>query len=138
MDLRSLVDRIATALGPDVSPARVEAVAEAVLDALEAPPAGMPFARREPGERIIITAYGYDQPGVLARITERVSGAGCNILDVSQKILQGYFTLIMLADIGALRGSVKELQAQLSAVADELGVRVMVQHEDLFNAMHRV
>ena len=69
--------------------------------------------------------------------THTVSGAGCNILDVSQKILQDYFTLIMLTDIAALHGSVRDLQHQLTELGDRLDVRVMVQREDLFERMHR-
>ena len=135
MDIRRLVNRIADALGPDADPARVEAVAAVVLETLEAdvPPA----TAKKPGERVIVTAYGLDKPGILAGITNTVSGAGCNILDVSQKILQGYFTLIMIADISALHGSVRDLQQQLTEVADHLDVRVMVQREDLFERMHR-
>jgi len=135
MDIRRLVNRITDALGPDADPARVEAVAAVVLETLEA---DAPAATaKKPGERVIVTAYGLDKPGILAGITNTVSGAGCNILDVSQKILQEYFTLIMIADISALHGSVRDLQQQLTEVADRLDVRVMVQHEDLFERMHR-
>ncbi len=139
MDIRRLVNRITEALGPDADPARIEAVAAAVLDVFDTDPAAPPTAptAQTPGERVIVTAYGHDKPGILAGITNAVSGAGCNILDVSQKILQEYFTLIMIADISALRGSVRDLQQQLTEVADHLDVRVMVQHEDLFESMHR-
>ena len=133
MDIRRLVNRIADVLSPDADPARVEAVAAVVLEALVA---NAPAAKK-PGERVIVTAYGLDKPGILAGITNTVSGAGCNILDVSQKILQDYFTLIMLADISALHGSVRDLQHQLTELGDRLEVRVMVQHEDLFKRMHR-
>lgn len=135
MDIRRLVHRIADALGPDADAARVEAVAAAVLDVVEG--TSMPAERTEAGERAIVTAYGVDHPGILAAVCNAVSGAGCNILDVSQKILQGYFTLIMLADIRTMQGSITDLQAQLTAVGDRLGVRVLVQHEDLFHTMHR-
>ncbi len=135
MDIRRLVNRIADALGPDADPARVEAVAAVVFEAIEAD--APPATAKKPGERVIVTAYGLDKPGILAGITNTVSGAGCNILDVSQKILQEYFTLIMIADISALHGSVRDLQQQLTEVADRLDVRVMVQREDLFERMHR-
>ena len=139
MDIRRLVNRIAEALGPDADPARIEAVAAVVLDVVDADSASArpSSPTKTPGERVIVTAYGHDKPGILAGITNAVSGAGCNILDVSQKILQEYFTLIMIADISALRGSVRDLQQQLSEVADRLDVRVMVQREDLFESMHR-
>ena len=139
MDIRRLVDRIADALGPGADPAQVEAIAAAVLDVYDTqtPPAPSALAAQQLGHRVIITAYGHDKPGILAGITNAVSDAGCNILDVSQKILQEYFTLIMIADITALRGSVADLQHQLAEVGQRLSVRIMVQREDLFERMHR-
>ncbi len=140
-EIRRLVERVAEAMGPDASPERVEAVAQVVIEEMmrDRPPesAGTPFVSAEPGERAIITAYGLDRPGILAAITNVVSNSGCNILDVSQKILQGYFTLIMLTDITPMRGDLRTLQQKLSEVGERLQVRVLVQHEDLFNAMHR-
>ena len=142
--IRRLVERVTEAMGPEATPDRVEAVARLVLDEVYGAdaPAGTrapeaPFVSQEPGERAIVTAYGLDRPGILAAITNVVSDAGCNILDVSQKILQGYFTLIMLADITNMRGDVRELQQKLSEIGERLQVRILVQHEDLFNAMHR-
>ena len=136
MDIRRLVNNIADALGPQADPAQVEAVAAAALEALDAG-ATTPPDLQEPGERAIVTAFGHDKPGILAGVTNVVSGAGCNILDVSQRILQGYFTLIMLADVSSMRLSIGELQQQLNETGERLGVRVMVQHEDLFRSMHR-
>ncbi|MFQ5568514.1 MAG: ACT domain-containing protein [Rhodothermales bacterium] len=139
MDIRRLVNRISDALGPDADPTHVEAVAAAVLDECDEAPGKQPhrLSPKETGERVLVTAYGVDRPGILAAVTNVVSDAGCNILDVSQKILQGYFTLIMLADISSMHGSVPDLQQQLSDTGNRLGVRVMVQHEDLFESMHR-
>ena len=139
MNIRRLVDRIADALGPGADPARVEAIAAAVLDTFDADAPEVPDTRpaKEPIDRVIVTAYGLDKPGILAGITNAVSGAGCNIRDVSQKILQEYFTLIMIADISAMHASVADLQKQLAEVGRHLGVRIMVQREDLFERMHR-
>lgn len=149
MEIGALVDRIAQALGPAATPTRVEAVAAAVLsltgdslagDSLsgDGSPHAAPLLFHDgSGERVIISAFGHDQPGVLARVSTAVFEAGANILDVSQKILQGYFTLIMIADISNPRASMQALQDRLNRIADEFGVRVFVQHEDLFNAMHR-
>ncbi len=137
-NIRRLVERVATALGPDVSPERVEAVAQAVLEEVYGPsPLAAAAAGSRTGDRAIVTAYGLDKPGILSAVTDVVSSAGGNILDVSQKILQGYFTLIMLTDISGLHGSMRDLQQQLSEVGTRLQVRIMAQHEDLFNAMHR-
>jgi ACT domain-containing protein len=87
--------------------------------------------------RIIVTSYGCDRPGILSALTTELFEAGVNILDVSQKILQGYFTLILLADLSASGLSPSEVQRRLSGPSERLGVRTLVQHEELFHAMHR-
>ncbi len=83
-----------------------------------------------------MTAYGTDTPGVLAAITAELSAAGANVLDVSQKILQGYFTVVLVADLpaGTDLGSARD---RLAARGDAFGARVLLQHVDLFEAMHR-
>jgi ACT domain-containing protein len=135
-DIRRLVSRIAEALGPDATPERVEAVVSIAIDEIttdQSPPLRQPDA----GGRAVVTAYGIDHRGILTTITSALSDAGCNILDVSQKILQGYFTLIMLVDVSQLDATIEDLQRNLSDAGERLNVRIMVQHEDLFNAMHR-
>ena len=154
-DVRALIDRIATALGPEATPERVERVARAVLDAgasghapggdgatsgapgrAPAVPTLGPSAPAPGTTRVVVTAYGHDQPGVLAAITAELSAAGANVLDVSQKVLQGYFTVVLVADfpsntdLGAARDA-------LQRRGDGVGARVLLQHEDLFQAMHR-
>ncbi|PAP78871.1 hypothetical protein BSZ37_19580 [Rubrivirga marina] len=83
-----------------------------------------------------MTAYGEDQPGVLAAITAELSAAGANVLDVSQKVLQGYFTVVLVADLaaGTDLGAVRQT---LQSRGEAMGARVLLQHEELFQAMHR-
>ena len=147
-DVRALIDRIAAARGDEATPERVERVARAVLDArapfsgdgaparAPAPPALGPEAPPPGATRVVVTAYGHDQPGVLAAITAELSAAGANILDVSQKVLQGYFTVVLVADLpaGSDLGAVRD---GLQSRGETMGARVLLQHEDLFQAMHR-
>ncbi|WP_095514239.1 ACT domain-containing protein [Rubrivirga sp. SAORIC476] len=143
-DVRALIDRIATALGPEATPERVERVARAVLDARAptAPARAPALAPRSPdgpatgATRVVVTAYGQDQPGVLAAITAELSASGANILDVSQKVLQGYFTVVLVADLseGTDLGAVRDV---LTSRGEAMGARVLLQHEELFQAMHR-
>ncbi|MEO0558374.1 MAG: ACT domain-containing protein [Bacteroidota bacterium] len=136
--VRALIDRIAASLGPDASPERVERVARAVLDANPAAAAhGAQPQRAAAGEtRVVVTAYGLDVPGVLSAVTSELAGLGANILDVSQKVLQGYFTLVLFADLPAGL-EVSALRDALATRAKDLSVRILVQHEELFQAMHR-
>lgn len=144
-DVRALIERIAAALGPDASPAQVEAIARAVLvheqgdgaSASVAPPSSPTVGGGPISGRILVTSFGCDRPGILAALTTELFEAGVNVLDVSQKILQGYFTLILLADLSGSGLGPKDVQQRLAAHADRLGVRVLVQHEELFYAMHR-
>jgi len=135
MDLRSLIEQYARILGPAATAERIEALVAATLEASGSTHQAAPAPAS--GERVLITAYGRDRHGVLAAVTTIVSGMNCNILDVSQKILQGYFTTIMLADMQHMRGSLADLQKRLDDKGRELGVRILAQHEELFNAMHR-
>jgi ACT domain-containing protein len=135
MDFRRLVSRISDVLGPDASPDRIERIAIALLDENLGTPAPSASAK---GGKAVVTAYGKDAPGMLHAITAVLSDAQFNILDVSQKILQDYFTVIMIVDGTKGRAPIAEVQARLAQVAQERGVRILMQHEDLFNAMHRV
>ena len=139
-DVRSLIDRVAAALGDEATPERVERVARAVLEAgasSRAEDRG-PAAAEGPSEgrtRVVVTAYGRDQPGVLAAITAELSAAGANVLDVSQKVLQDYFTVVLVADLKD--GDLAATRDALTRRGEGLGARVLLQHEELFQAMHR-
>ena len=150
-DVRALIDRIADALGAEATPDRVERVARAVLDASGDPaapprpaPPGSASGRggadadgpRAGGPRVVVTAYGRDTPGVLAAITAELAASGANLLDVSQKILQGYFTVVLVADLDA-DADLGSARDRLQARGESFGARVLLQHEDLFQAMHR-
>lgn len=140
-DVRALIDRIADALGAEATPERVERVARAVLSAepasaRPASPAAPRAEARSASTRVVVTAYGNDTPGVLAAVTAELSASGANVLDVSQKILQGYFTLVLVADLapGTDLGAVRD---RLASRGETFGARVLLQHEELFDAMHR-
>ena len=142
-DLRALIDRIAGALGDAATPERVEHIARAVMAAdppgeraSALPPLGVqgPQAGHT---RFVVTAYGRDVPGVLAALTGELAADGVNILDVSQKVLQGYFTAVLFADLPPSGPDLGALRERLQRRGDALGARVLVQHEELFQAMHR-
>jgi ACT domain-containing protein len=136
-ELRALIERITEALGSAASPERVESVARAVLNVSGTPAIGVSPGSGPISGRILITAYGCDQPGILAGVTQVMGEAGANVLDVSQKILQNYFTLIMLADLEGARMNLGQIRERLTALARTLGVQILVQHEEIFHAMHR-
>ncbi len=92
----------------------------------------------EKTERIIITVLGLDQVGIMARISTVLAEHGINILDISQTILQGFFTMVMVADIAASPLDVGELKKLLQEKGTPLQLEITVQHEDIFKFMHRI
>ncbi len=88
--------------------------------------------------RVIITAFGLNKPGIVARISGNLADNACNILDISQKILQEFFTIIMIVDIGECPKNLKDLKDELGEIGNDIGVRVLIQHEDVFNYQHRI
>lgn len=88
--------------------------------------------------RAIITVIGKDRKGIIAGVSNVLSENNVNILDISQTILQEYFTMMMLVDLSQLSITLKELITKLDEEGDRLGVSIKVQHEDIFRSMHRI
>ena len=86
----------------------------------------------------IIAVIGQDQTGILAKISAVCAENNANIIDVTQTVMQKYFTMIMLADITGLNSSFGEFSERVQAAGKEIGMTVHVMHEDIFNSMHRV
>ncbi|WP_097026695.1 ACT domain-containing protein [Clostridium peptidivorans] len=86
----------------------------------------------------IITVLGKDRTGIIAGVSNALAEANVNILDISQTILQGYFTMIMLVDLSNSSKSFKELKDILDLKSKEMNLSIKIQHEDIFNSMHNV
>lgn len=88
--------------------------------------------------KAILTVIGKDKPGIIAKVSTFLADRGCNIEDISQTILQGQFTMIMLIDLSHCGETLAELVGDAKTLGDEIGVSIYLQHEDIFNAMHDV
>jgi|LSQX01.3.fsa_nt_gb ACT domain-containing protein len=88
--------------------------------------------------RFIITVIGSDRVGIVARITTVMASYNVNIVDISQTIMQGIFTMIMLAEAPKENFDLAAFQQAMDAEGKSLGVEVKVQHEDAFRFMHRI
>lgn len=88
--------------------------------------------------RAVITVIGKDQVGIIAGISNILADSNVNILDISQTLMQDVFTMIMLADVSNSKMSFDALADTLDAKGRELGLYVKIQHEDIFNSMHRI
>lgn len=88
--------------------------------------------------RAIVTVLGQDKVGIIASICTLLAENNVNILDISQTILQGAFTMVMAVDLSAARVSIGELREKLETLGASIGLSIRIQREELFDAMHRV
>lgn len=88
--------------------------------------------------KAVVSVIGKDRTGIIAAVSGRLAELGVNIEDISQTIMQDDFVMIMLVDTSGASVTVDKLGEELQTAVDKLGVVVHVQHEALFNAMHRV
>lgn len=88
--------------------------------------------------KCIITVVGTDKVGIIAKVCTYLSEANINILDISQTIVSGYFNMLMIVDADKATKPLEAFTDDLIKIGDDLGVKVTVQHEDIFNCMHRI
>ena len=88
--------------------------------------------------RMVISVFGLDHPGIVAGVSQILAEASCSIIDINQTVVQGKFAMVIIADTTRARESAAELKERLRREGEKLGVRIYAQREDLFNAMHRI
>ena len=86
----------------------------------------------------IVTVLGQDRVGIIAAVCNRLTNYNVNILDISQTILQGAFTMVMAVDVSQSTASFGELGKGLNDLGTELGLSIRIQREEIFNAMHSI
>ena len=88
--------------------------------------------------KAIVTVMGLDRTGIIAKVSTCLSDFNVNILDINQTIMQNLFTMVMLVDIEKSKTDFSNLTKELEKIGSELGVEVRIQHEDIFNSMHKI
>ena len=88
--------------------------------------------------KAIVTVVGKDRIGIIASVCSLLAGYQVNILDISQTVMQGYFTMMMAVDTAKSEIPFVELAKKLDAKGEEMGMSIRLQREDIFDAMHRV
>ena len=88
--------------------------------------------------RTIITVIGKDRVGIIARICTYLAENDINVLDINQSIVQGFFNMIMIVDAQNAKKDFAVLNGEIEKISEELDVKIKMQHEDIFNVMHRI
>jgi ACT domain-containing protein len=89
-------------------------------------------------EKAIITVVGKDQVGIIAKVCQFLAIKNINILDISQTILQGYFNMMMIVDVSVANEDLGVICDELDKMGEDIGVNIKLQHEEIFNKMHRI
>ncbi|MDW7739086.1 MAG: ACT domain-containing protein [Bacillota bacterium] len=90
------------------------------------------------GNRVVITVIGPDRVGIIAAVATVLADNGVNILDISQTVMQEFFVMVLVADMAQAAVDLVTLKDLLAKKGEELKMRIDVQHEDIFNFMHRI
>ena len=88
--------------------------------------------------KAIITVLGKDQVGIIAGVSSLLAKWNVNVLDISQTIMEGYFTMMMVVDLTECQAPFDALRADLKAYGESRGLSIRMQREDIFNAMHKI
>ncbi len=89
-------------------------------------------------DRLVVSVFGVDHPGIVAGVAQILAEAGCSIIDINQTVVRGKFAMVIIADASRSKASAAELKERFRRQGEQLGVRIYAQREDLFNAMHRI
>ncbi|MDD3411390.1 MAG: ACT domain-containing protein [Eubacteriales bacterium] len=89
-------------------------------------------------QKALVSVTGVDKVGIIARVSAALCEQNINILEISQTILDGYFTMLMVVDVAGAQDSFAQIAQRLSKTGDDIGVAVQIQRVDIFDAMHRI
>ena len=88
--------------------------------------------------KAVVTVVGKDRVGIIASVCTDLADFRVNVLDISQTVMQGYFTMMMAVDTSKSEIPFAELAKKLEAKGEEMGMSIRLQREEIFQAMHRV
>ena len=88
--------------------------------------------------KAIVTVVGKDQVGIIAGVCNTLADSRINVLDISQTIMEGYFTMKMVVDLAACETPFDQLRTILKDYGEGRGLSIRIQREDIFDAMHKL
>ena len=88
--------------------------------------------------KAIVTVVGKDTVGIIAGVCQQLASYNINVMDISQTVMQGYFTMMMVVDVSASTVPLAQLAQAMEQKGKEMNLSIRLQREDIFEAMHRV
>lgn len=88
--------------------------------------------------RVVLTIVGKDKVGITAKVSNALAEMNINIININQNIMQGFFNMVLIADMAEANVPIAEARDKMAALGEEIGVEIRLQSEEIFNAMHRI
>ena len=88
--------------------------------------------------KAIVTVIGKDQVGIIAGVCTKLAEYNVNVLDISQTVMEGYFTMMMVVDVSVCNVPLAQLCTDMEEHGKTKELSIRVQREDIFEAMHRI
>lgn len=89
-------------------------------------------------KKALVSVTGVDKPGIIAKVSTDLFTNNINVLEISQTILDGYFTMLMIVDITYMDCPFRSVCERMEKLGNEIGVIISIQRTDIFDAMHRI
>lgn len=86
----------------------------------------------------IVTTLGNDRSGIVAAVSQALADADVNIMNISQTVMDGIFTMTMQVDLRNTTQEFTQIQEALNRVAKEMNLQIVMQREEVFNFMYRL
>ena len=88
--------------------------------------------------RVVLTIVGKDKVGITAKVSNALAEMNINIININQNIMQGFFNMVLIADMSEANVPIAEAGGKMAALGEEIGVEIRLQSEEIFSAMHRI
>ncbi|WP_293696145.1 ACT domain-containing protein [uncultured Phascolarctobacterium sp.] len=88
--------------------------------------------------RVVLTIVGKDKVGITAKVSNALAEMNINIININQNIMQGFFNMVLIADMTEANVPIAEARDKMAALGEEIGVEIRLQSEEIFSAMHRI
>ena len=88
--------------------------------------------------KAVVSVLGNDQKGIIAKVSNILYEYDVNIMDISQTIVSGLFSMIMVVDMGSEHTDFDSVNRDLRALGDELALQIRIQRNEIFDAMHHI
>ena len=88
--------------------------------------------------KAVVTVVGEDRVGIIAQVCTSLAQYNVNVLDISQTVMQGFFTMMMVVDVSAANVPVAQLAQELDEQGKQMGLSIRLQRRDIFDAMHKI